>query len=529
MDINNLLKFLNKYLPFITDIINKIATNKLANATDSRPNTYSLWRPTDSQEDKPANYLSWYGITNKDFFDLHLGPASSEYIKSLPDNAKRKNEKGELEQGQITQLFDRGEHFKASRSTVFFMFFAQWFTDGFFRSDLFQGELTTSNHNIDLSQIYGANEIAEKALRTGKDGKLKSQKIDGEEYPAFLGSLDENGVWKVKPEFKDLPYFKVLTHNENKTVFGELYGKLPDSEKQKLLATGLERGNSILGHNIISTIFLREHNSICNLLKRNKAYASWDDDRLFHTARAINTVILMKLVIEDYVNHIAGINALKCDPSFAEKQDWYREPWISAEFNLLYRWHGLVPDKFIVEEEEHSFVKNYDLLLNKGLSKLVTAGSAQAAGEISLNNIPRFMLEAEAKMIEKGREWYLQPYNAYRKKFGLKPLTSFEELTKDTTLAKKLENLYGNMDRLEFTVGLFAEEQNGRSLTGELLTTIVAYDAVTQIYTNPLFAKKHFTEEYFTPEGMNRFKNTNTFQDLVSRNCLSDVRANFNR
>ena len=516
--LNKLLAFVSKNLPFVFDIINKIATNRLANSTDARPNTYSLWRPIGSQYDKPANYLSWHSVTNKDFFDLHLGPASSEYIESLPENSMIDGE-----HGQITKLFARGGNFKESRSTVFFMFFAQWFTDGFFRSDIFRGELTTSNHNIDLCQIYGANEAAEKALRTGTDGKLKSQQIDGEEYPVFLGTLDENGTWKVKPEFTDLPYIKSYK------VFDAIYGQLPDSEKDKLLATGLERGNGILGHNVISTIFLREHNSICDLLKSNEAYASWDDDRLFHTARVINTIILMKLVIEDYVNHIAGLNVLKCDPSFAEDQKWYREPWISAEFNLLYRWHGLVPDSFIVEGESHPFIQNHDLLLSKGLSRLVNEASAQAAGEISLQNIPDFLMHAEAEMIRKGRQWHLQSFNAYRKKFGLKPLTSFKQLARNDFLANKLEELYGDIDRLEFTVGLFAEESDGRRLTGELLTTIVAYDAITQIYTNPIFAHKHFNEEYFTPEGIKRFENTDSFQDLVSRNSRSAVSANFSR
>ena len=39
-----------------------------------------------------------------------------------------------------------------------------------------------------------------------------------------------------------------------------------EEQKAKLFATGLERGNSIVGHMVMSTLFLREHNNICDEL-----------------------------------------------------------------------------------------------------------------------------------------------------------------------------------------------------------------------------------------------------------------------
>lgn len=70
----------------------------------------------------------------------------------------------------------------------------------------------------------------------------------------------------------------------------------------------------------ISTLFLREHNRICTHLKGDNP--GWDDERLFQTARMINTVILMKLVVEEYISHIAGVHAFVFDPfsQHAEKE-----------------------------------------------------------------------------------------------------------------------------------------------------------------------------------------------------------------
>lgn len=419
--LNSVFSFISKF-PGVASAANKIASNQLASATSARPHSYSLWSPLNDDDSPPCHYLTWHTVTDKNYFDLHLGPADELYIDDLPSNEGT----DEFPFGEITALFERKGGLKESRSSVFFMFVAQWFTDGFFRSSHVDFRQTTSNHNIDLAQIYGPNEAVALMLRSEEGGKLTSQKIDGEEYPDYLGELNENGIWQVKGRYQDLPYVA------DKEWMNTLFGDLSDDQKSHLFATGLERGNAIVGHMVMSTLFLREHNSICDDLAEQNP--DWDDDRLFHTARIINTVILMKLIIEDYVNHIAGLDILRMDPSFAEKKKWYRAPWIAAEFNLLYRWHGLVPDTFKIGNRDESFVRNFDLLAKEGLSSLMQAATRQVAGEISLDNVPGFLMPAEQAMIDKGRNWRLRSFNEYRVQFGLERLTTFDELTEDNDL-----------------------------------------------------------------------------------------------
>ncbi|BFM48347.1 peroxidase family protein [Marinomonas sp. THO17] len=509
-----LLRIVN-FFPLVTRLINRIVSNQLATATTARPNSYSLWSPVDKKNQPPSSYLTWHTVTNKSFFDLHLSPAEDSFIKGLPSNDGTK----EYPFGQVTELFKRENGLKEGRSSVFFMFFAQWFTDGFFRSDHIDLRKTTSNHNIDLAQIYGPNEEVALMLRSGSKGKLKSQIIDGEEYPDYLGELNDKGEWQVKECYERLPYIA------DKDWMESIFGNLTTEQKTQLFATGLERGNSIIGHMVMSTLFLREHNNICDNL--SILYPDWDDDRLFHTARIINTVVLMKLVIEDYVNHIAGVDVLIMDPSYVEKKDWYREPWIAAEFNLLYRWHGLVPDALEISGRSESFVQNFSLLTQEGLSNLLEAATQQAAGQITLDNVPAFLMPAEQSMINKGRDWQLRSYNDYREKFGLQRLDSFEQLSHNSTINKELEKLYGHIDKLEFTVGLFAEDSE-LTLTGGLQTAMVAYDAITQIYTNPLLARQNYTEEHFTSFGMERIEETKSFQELVDRNTQRKVTVSVN-
>ena len=78
--------------------------------------------------------------------------------------------------------------------------------------------------------------------------------------------------------------------------------------------------------------------------------------------------------------------------------------------------------------------------------------------------------------------------NEYREAFGLKRLTSFEQLTEDPSLQNELKRLYGTIDNVEWHVGIFAEKHGEGQMLGQLMTTMVAYDAFTHALTNPLLS-----------------------------------------
>ena len=292
-------------------------------------------------------------------------------------------------------------------------------------------------------------------------------------------------------------------------------------------ATGLERGNSSIGYAAISTIFMREHNRIAGDLA--KLQPTWNDERLFQTARNINIVILMKLVVEDYINHIVGHHVFKLDHQFAEEQDWYRSNWIALEFDLLYRWHSLPPndvtspDGTILSPLE--FRNNNKLLENWGVGAVVDCASGQRAGKIGLMNTPSYLLAAEYQSIKMCRDFRVRPYNDYRALFSLKRLSSFTELTTDPGLQARLAALYKTVDDVEFVVGLFAEQPAPGLLFGDLLNRMVAYDAFTQIYSNPLLSKNVYNHDTFTDYGLALIEKTTSIQVLVNRNVNAPARA----
>jgi prostaglandin-endoperoxide synthase 2 len=128
------------------------------------------------------------------------------------------------------------------------------------------------------------------------------------------------------------------------------------------------------------------------------------------------------------------------------------------------------------------------------------------------------------------RKARLRSFNDYREAYGLKRLSSFRELTSDPVVRKQLEVLYGHIDKLEWYVGIFAEDYPDYLMMGELMTTIVANDAFTQALTNPLLSRNVFNEATFSPMGMKLIGETGSLSQIVARNSANpkNVLASFN-
>jgi prostaglandin-endoperoxide synthase 2 len=465
---------------------NALLINKVIASTKPRPNPLSLW----------GSYTSWKSLTDRSFSSRHLPPAPEEYIGSLPSL------------DETATLFEReGEARLSNKSTVLFAHFAQWFTDGFLRTNKPPDwQHNTSNHEIDLSELYGPNELATNELRAKNGGFLKSQFIDGEEYPPYYFGPD--GL--PQPEFKEIKMIaEPWVHPESKPF---------------IFAMGGERANIQIGFAALNVLFLREHNRICKLLQT--ANPTWDDERYFQTARCIITIIVIKIVVEEYIPHISPFQfCFVANPVKFRNVNWYRTNWMAVEFALLYRWHGLVPTTYIMGEETwHAadFLFNNKLLIDKGLGAWIDASSRQKAGDIGPFNTPDFIMEAEKASIQLGRDASLTTYNDYRKCFCFAPVTSFDQISGDPKVQKKLEDLYGTVDRIELYAGLFAEDREPGGILAQLMGTMVSVDAFSQALTNPLLSENVFNENTFTSEGMVIFNQTKNLQDVVDRNTNSE-------
>lgn len=497
-------------------LCNRAFVNLFAYAAQPRPTALTLWSP---EPTAPAtDYVSWTGLVDRRYTARQLPPADTAWVQRLPDR------------DELRQLFRRptGRIAYCPTSSALLGFFAQWFTDGFMRTDARDPRCNTSNHEVDLCQLYGMHAADTALLREGSGGRLKSQFIDGQQYPPYLFDNDLENI-QVRPEFRGLSYVG-LTPEGTWDYRDARLSKDPlltPERKARLFATGLERGNITVFFSGITTIFLREHNRLCAELQ--EAYPDWDDDRLFEIARNINIVQSLRIVVEDYVNHLSPVNfRLIVDRTWAERECWYRTNRINAEFNLLYRWHGLMPDELTTSGRTIAaadYMLNNEQLLTHGLENLIEAASSQRAGLVSLLNTPEFLVEADLAAMDKSRGWRLRSYNDYRELYSLGRVKTFAEISSDPAIRTALEALYDSVDDVEFLVGLLAEDRLAGSPLGETMSIMVGTDAFTQIYTNPLLSQNVYGEEAFSKLGLRSIESTATFAQLVARNCSPGTHA----
>jgi prostaglandin-endoperoxide synthase 2 len=446
-----------------------------------------------------CDYSSVESLRDKTWFTRHL-PAV-EPPKDLPSP------------DAVAKLFARKDKAKLSKkSTMLFASYAQWFTDGFLLTNTTPPDprKNHSTHQFDLAQLYGTTREVTEQIRvmseaSGQRGRLKIQVRRGEEYPPYL--YDENGT--RKDEFSAVP-----------DPFDPVGALRDESRRKTMFAFGGERSNTTPQTSMLNVLMLREHNRVCGELEC--AYPSWDDERVFQTARNVLIALQLKIIVGEYINHITPYHCrLELDPSVAWKANWNREPWFAVEFNLLYRWHSLIPENIYWGTKRYStndwFLDNQPLI-EGGLALAFEATSAQPAGEIGLHNTPGALLSTEMAAIKQGRANRLASYNDYRAEMGYPRAATFEQISSDPEIIEGLRALYGSVDRVEFYVGLFAEDPRENAAVPALLGRMVSLDAFSQALVNPLCSEHVFNKATFSEVGWQRIQQTNCLADLVARN-----------
>ncbi len=504
----------------LDDDVNRLVIDRAVRVARSRPHPWST----------KHDYISWSGLTDRSY-NARLLPA-----KPYPDVEAIGTRRPPL--AEVMALFKRpdgaGQRLCA-KSTGLFPAFAQYLTDGFIRTQLHNDHAlidrrrTTSNHEIDMSPLYGRTPAQTRALRvmdeaTGARGRLRSQMIGGEEYPPFLfatdGSLADGFAGPGGEPLLDMPLGL-----KNASPAG----------RASLFAVGGDRVNAAPQTAMLNTLWLREHNRLAARLET--AHPGWDDERVFETARNIVIVMFIKIVVEEYINHINTTEfPLQADPKAAWGAKWNRPNWMTVEFSLLYRWHGLVKETVEwggVERPGAGMLLDNRLLMAGGLANAFVQISANRTSALGLENSASFLLEAEMSAIAQARLNNVAGYNDYRMAMGLEPARNFAAITGGSDdpaeaarlagLAARLQALYGDVDNVEFYVGLFAERVEKNGPLPELISSMVAMDAFSQALTNPLLSEHVWGNPNnqrlaFTDMGLDAITASPTLRHVLGRN-----------
>uniref|UniRef100_A0A8D0GBI0 Prostaglandin G/H synthase 2 n=1 Tax=Sphenodon punctatus TaxID=8508 RepID=A0A8D0GBI0_SPHPU len=393
------------------------------------------------------SYKSWEAYSNLSYYTRALPPVRQDCPTPMGVKGKKELPDSKL----IVEKFLLRRKFipDPQGTNIMFTFFAQHFTHQFFKTDHHRGPAFTKGlgHGVDLSHIYGETLDRQMKLRLFKNGKLKYQMIDGEMYPPT-----------VKDTQAEMIYPPHVPEHLRFAVGQEVFGLVP-------------------GLMMYATIFLREHNRVCDILKQ--VHPEWDDEQLFQTTRLI----------------LIGKRK------------------IAAEFNTLYHWHPLLPDTFQIHDKEYTFQEflyNNSIMLEHGLSDMVKSFSKQTAGRVAGGkNFPVAVMKVAKASIDQSRQMRYQSLNEYRKFFQLKPFKSFEELT---------EELYGDIDAMEFYPGLLVEKPRPGAIFGETMVEIGAPFSLKGLMGNAICSPEYWKPSTFGGTVGFEIVNTASIQKLICKN-----------
>ena len=318
-------------------------------------------------------------------------------------------------------------------------------------------------HWWDASQIYGSGPDRQAEVRTFKDGKIK---------------VDEAG-------------------------------RLPSStnpDEPGIDVTGM-RENWWVGMGLLHTVFAREHNSVCDALK--KAYPSFDDQRLFEVAWLVIAALIAKIhtvewttcvlrhpalqigmnanwygalgeTFRDRVGRVGDSEALS--GIIGSDKDHHSAPFsLTEEFVAVYRMHPLIPDEWRFHSlESGRWLETLDFTDIQGrdtrdvmdrfeMGDMWYSFGLASAGAVCLHNYPnalRKLTRLDGQVtdlatldIVRDRERGVPRYNDFREALRMPRRRSFDQLTPNKQWAKEIADVYqGDIDSVDLQVGMYAEK-----------------------------------------------------------------------
>ncbi|KAK4883142.1 hypothetical protein RN001_006461 [Aquatica leii] len=395
------------------------------------------------------------------------------------------------------RLFKRKTFRKCPKNTnILFATYLHHFVSQF--DNLEECEVTNV---IDMWHIYGKKEAATNCLRSFQKGKLKTRYHNDEEFPPLL---------------QDCPQVAKMYPQQPFDLISKILG--PSTLKEKW-ALGNPQLNMTPLLCVISTIWIREHNRVCNVLANKNPH--WGDDELYHTARLIVTGEAIKITLTEIMKHLMQSHIdLLYKPEFTSDLNIQHTGCVPRELSLVPLWQCLMPDEIQIGKSSYNcsdLQYSNNIIFQHGINQIIHSMSTTPAGETTNRNIGTGFKKFITKLINESRALKVQSYNNYRKRFGLKPKKTFEELTGDLHLAAMLKEFYIDVDAVELIVGFLTEEK-GTGISPPSMTTMGGSWLIRGLLSHPINSPDWWKPKTFGGHlGMNIVK-TASLKKLI---CLN--------
>jgi len=382
----------------------------------------------------------------------------------------------------------------------------------------------TESHWWDASQVYGSTPELQKAIRTSESGKLL---------------LSPQGLVPFDP-----------------STMRHLAGV---------------NGNWWTGLAMLHTLFMREHNAICDRLAQ--AFPKWDDDALFEHARLVNAALIAKIHTVEWTPALLahpvmqtgmrvnwwGLTGERFTNRFgrltkseeisgipASDTHHHGAPYaMTEEFVAVYRMHPLIPDDFelrahanngLIEHrtfEESAGTHTHEVLETVPMDDLLYSFGTSHPGAIVLHNFPKHLQhfvkpdgsihDVAAIDILRSRERGVPRYNEFRRRFHMAPATRFEEFSDDPAVVSDLRRIYSDPEAVDTTVGLYAEKPPSGFAFSDTAFRVFILMASRRLKSDRFFTYDYRPEVY-TSEGLEWIAE-NTMGSVILRHYPELARA----
>ncbi|KAG0665214.1 hypothetical protein C6P46_000313 [Rhodotorula mucilaginosa] len=292
---------------------------------------------------------------------------------------------------------------------------------------------------------------------------------------------------------------KIRTH-----VQGEIYPDVLSSNRLFLMSPGAVA---------LGLVFSRNHNWIAKKLvevNQNGQFKPWNslndkekrlqDHALFNLARNINCLWFEEVIFQDYIRVILNVNRTTSTWSLVPTDEIKsliggQVPrgtgnHVSAEFNILYRWHMAIsaqdtewlegemtpddlravwdgmnkelgddPRKFTFGGFKRTGKDGTGPFRDQDIIATLTNATEWVAGAFKARGIPEVMRIIDCVGMDAARtKWRCASLNEFREMLGLQKYNNFEEWNPSPEIANTAKHLYKDIENLELYPGLMCEE-----------------------------------------------------------------------
>jgi hypothetical protein len=411
--------------------------------------------------------------------------------------------------------------------------------------------------NIEIP-LEAGDEFPENPMKIRETIPLHGEIVDGEPAPLFANH--ETHWWDGSQIYGsgDAKQKDVRTFVDGK-VKVEDDGRLPKSDVTGIDVTGM-RENWWVGVGLLHTLFAREHNAVCDAVK--KAHPELSDQRLFEIGVLVVSALIAKIHTVEWTTCILRHPALQIGMNanwygalgerfrdrigrigdnealsgiIGSSTDHHSAPFsLTEEFVSVYRMHPLIPDDWqffslesgeLLEQREFTELQGRftrDFMDRMEMGDMWYSFGRASAGAVCLHNYPnalRKLTRVDGQItdlatldIVRDRERGIPRYNDFREALRMPRRKSFDEITPNKQWAKEIAEIYGDVDSVDLQIGMQAEKPPkgfGFSDTAFRIFILMA--------SRRLKSDRFFTDD-FRPEVY-----TKTGYDWVNETSMKDV------